>query len=248
MEGLAECAGEDVELGFFEGEPGPDAYGFAWVDADGNAAAFPIPTEEAIGLRAGARGDCVPGGLLLSDVKLHVVDPVDPLYEPTPTPLPGSERASFVWGEGVDAHRSVLVGESVNLSVEGLSACAGEEVQVGFYAGLFGADLFARVFIDAAGRATVALTPTETTGDQRAGAVGDCLAYGFLVSDWAFFANEPPRDGEDFGYTPTPVTPQPPVVGSGVSADDRGTAWAWALIAGFAAVALGGAILAWLRR
>lgn len=248
-EGLTDCATQDVEVGLVDQALGVGQFGFAHVDDAGRTVAFLAIDREMVGARAAVRGDCVDGGTLLSDMPIPVIAPVHPVTTPTPTPLPGSETATFVWGEGPAEYGTVILGDQVTLSVSGLERCSGQEIELGFFAGLWGRDIYARTRVSETGQAAVTLTPTEITGDQRAGAIGNCLQHGFVIY-WGrqFYVQQPLPDDEP-GYTPTPVTPQPPVVGWGLARHGDQTAWPWVLFAGLAGFgAAAAAITAWLRR
>jgi hypothetical protein len=203
--GLTACSGHPVELGLYSATGSPMAVGFALVDDEGRGAASVIPSEESLDAFPGVRGDCIDDAVLLAEAPIPVIDPPSPAAgEPSATPFPGNERVSFQW-EG-----RAFVGESVVLAVNGLGEqCAGKVVQLGFFAGLFGPELSESTSVDGTGHAIVELTPTEPTGDQRAGVLGECLVNGFAISHRSFGADQP-LPGDEIGHTPTPATPQPP--------------------------------------
>lgn len=189
--GLDACAGELVEMGFF----GPGFTGELWslsrVDADGAAVAQLWPSQPST-LRAGIRADCLDGGPVEGDVILHVVDPGSaiPISEP-----PRQRGLDFLWGEDPYRYPTILARHLVTLELTGIPQCAGREVEVGFFAGLWGEDTYATALISEDGSASVELRPMVSAGDQRAGVIGSCLGGGFTLSGRAAYVFEWPADG-----------------------------------------------------
>jgi hypothetical protein len=237
--GLTGCAGQPAQLGIYSATGSPAMVAGVRVDGDGGARAAVIPSEAALDFYPGVSADCLGTIPILAEVPIPVIDPPQPAAgDPAATPFPGNEGVSFQW-EG-----RTTVGEPVVLSVDGLrEQCNGQVVQLGFFAGLFGPELSRPTVVDDSGHAMVEVTANEPTGDQRAGVVGDCVAQGFAVSYRSFGADQPLPDDE-IGHSPTPVTPQAPVVGSGTQQHAPLLPGSWLVWAGAVAVLLATGLLA----
>jgi hypothetical protein len=207
VSGLAGCAGELVELGWFDGDRAAAASAQAPVDATG-AAHVVLMLPKAGTFTAGLRGACLGPEPVHSDV---VVFAVDPRITPTPDPA----GAEFFWGEGEDRFAAVSVGTPVTLSVSGLQRCAGEAITLGFFAGPGTPDLFSTATVGPDGRTSVTLVPLEPGVDQRAAAIGSCLEGGFVLGARPFVSTARPSCDGPGCETPDGGTPAAPDLGTG---------------------------------
>jgi hypothetical protein len=179
--GLEGCAGQLVETGLVYADGAEYLVGDARVGADGRTFSQWHPAIPATGLTAVVRGNCVDGPVA-SDTMLHVVDP-EPYWGSAHEVAP--DEVDFRWGEEPRPHPSTTERHLMTVQISGLEECAGEMVEAGFFAGLWGPDTYAGVRIAEDGTATFQLRPLEAAGDQRAGVIGDCVAGGYALTGWS---------------------------------------------------------------